>query len=204
MDIKAYKDERENKRLANALIFFAKNTENCGAVKANKLLYYLDCHHLIKYGRKVLKDTYNKDAEGPVPHKAYHAVHALVDAQEYDNSENFMSEYIAIKVEKLKYEENEKEYILHRLVPKKEFEGKWFSQSEREIMNEVAKKYFSTTATQLSRQTHLEAPWKSAVNNGDEIDIKLFAIDKVTPEQYKEIESMERDLQALENNCTCH
>ena len=182
------KAEIELKRTANILIFFANSTENFGKTKANKLLYYLDCFHLLRYGRTVLRDKYKKCKLGPVPVETSNRL-AIVqelsclpekDRQEFGSDHELMFEYIEIIPKTIN--DGSLKFTLEKIVPKKDFESIWFSESEREIMAELAEKYYSATASELVRKTHEESPYKEAEMD-DFIDLKLFLKDHNMPQK---------------------
>ena len=179
------KAEIELRRIANILVYFANNTENLGLTKANKLLYYLDCLHLFRYGRVVIKDKYTKQWFGPVPTETYEKLNAIrifnlsseKDKKEFNLNQEIMFEYIDIVPENI-----DTNCILDRIIAKKEFESLWFSKSEIEIMEELSKKYCYTTANELTHKTHNESPYKKAEAGGD-IDLKLFLKDNNMPQK---------------------
>ena len=168
--------EIDLKRIANILVFFANKTENFGVTKANKMLYYLDCFHLLRYGRTVIKDKYIKDQLGPVPIEKYRKLNVIQelsyfpenDKREFNADHELLFEYIEIILENIGSPR-----LLAKIAAKKDFEPIWFSESEREIMDELSQKYCSATATDLVRQTHKELPYKNA-NKYEFIDLKLF------------------------------
>src|SRR5208337_325611 len=59
--------EYKREKLINAIIFFVKNTKNCGKTKIFKLLYYLDFIHFKQTAKSVTGLTYNAFQWGPVP-----------------------------------------------------------------------------------------------------------------------------------------
>ena len=189
-------------RVANALVYFAAHTERCGVTKANKLLYYLDCIHLERYGRVVSRDHYKKLPQGPVPDDAYDRLKALSElagdteeAAPFNDTANFhefLADYLRIELVPLS-----KEATLRKLVPLVAFEAKWFSKSEISVLEELAAKYRRTSAKQLSEATHAEAPYQAAYESGP-VDLKLYAKDKVSEEQYREIEQIEQEERAME------
>lgn len=189
-------------RVANALVYFASHTDRCGVTKANKLLYYLDCIHLERYGRVVTKDHYKKLPQGPVPDDAYDRLKALAelagDTEEASpfagvaDFHEFLSDYLRIELVRLS-----EEATLRKLVPIKDFEPKWFSQSEIAVLKELAVKYRRTSAKLLSEATHSEAPYQGAYESGP-VDLKLFVKDKVSEQQYREIEQIEQEERAME------
>jgi len=196
--------EIELRRIANVLVFFAETTENFGVTKANKLLYYLDCNHLLKHGRTVLKDTYIKNQLGPVPSGTYSrltAIHELNGLPEEDRKELFdsnhelMFEYVTVHTEQIGLD-----CYLDRIVPKKAFESIWFSRSEIEIMEELASVHKYTTASELVRKTHEESPYKETEMNG-EIDLKLFLKDhNLPPEEIDRVAHIEKVIDAITFN----
>ncbi len=193
--------EIELTRLGNLLIYFATNTEYCGVTKANKLLYYIDCYHLLEHGRKVSRDRYEKQPEGPVPINAYKRMGAIFGANEcvVDPSGEFLNNFIDIEACKLTYNGG-KNYPFHKIVPKKQFNPKWFSKSELQVLDEVCKNFFSTTAKELSNQTHKELPYQAAENMYDTIDIMLYLKDRLTRNEIEDIKNIERETAAFEHN----
>ena len=195
--------EIELRRTANILIYFANSTEFFGKTKANKLLYYLDCFHLLRYGRTVLRDKYKKCKLGPVPIETYNRLAVVQelscmsenDRKEFGSDHELMFEYIEIITEKIN-----PDITLERIVPKKDFEPIWFSESEREIMEELAKEFYSTTAAELVRKTHKESPYKEAKMD-DFIDLKLFLKDHNMPQnEITHIAHIEKIIDAMSTN----
>ena len=193
--------EIELRKIANTLVYFANSTKDFGLTKANKLLYYLDCFHLLRHGRVVLRDKYFKNQLGPVPQETSNRLEGIrelnslpeKDRQELKERE-FMFEYLDIVSEPSAY------YTLDRIVPHKDFEPKWFSKSEIEIMKELSEKYRNTTATELVRQTHKESPFLRA-EMYDFIDLKLFLKDHNASQEYiEEVARTERLIDAIAAN----
>ena len=60
------------KKYKNAILFFAKKTQNgtLGKLKIKKLLYYLDFDFFEKYGKSVTGDEYLRFEHGPVQRMA--------------------------------------------------------------------------------------------------------------------------------------
>ena len=194
-------------RRGNILIYFAQNTKTCGVTKANKLIYYLDCYHLFEYGRTVTRDTYNKLPEGPVPSDTYRrmtAIREMTNPQEglsrdiTENFKEFLFDFIDIKVEKIS-----EGYDLYKIIPKKDFQSKWFSKSELEILSKVALELKYTTAKVLSEKTHKESPYKEAEDT-DKVDITLYLKDKgLSHEKINEVKDIENTIRSMEINYHC-
>ena len=45
--------DHSREKLINAILYFVKNTQNCGKLKTLKLLYFLDFIHYKEIGRSV-------------------------------------------------------------------------------------------------------------------------------------------------------
>ena len=58
------------KKLINALAFFAGEITDLDKLKAAKLLYFADKHHLVRYGRPILGDCYCALDAGPIPSRS--------------------------------------------------------------------------------------------------------------------------------------
>jgi len=65
------------------------------------------------------------------------------------------------------------------------------------VLEELAKKYRHASSKQLSNTTHEEPPYQAAYASGP-VDLKLYVKDKVTPEQFREIEQIEEEERAME------
>ncbi len=196
--------EIDQKRIANILVYFAKNTRELGVTKANKLLYYLDCYHLLEYGRTVIKDKYEKQPMGPVPKNTYNRVCAIRDIHHLPEKvkNSFMSSFHEILMEYIdvRKEELDIDYVLDRIVPLKEFEPKWFSKSELKIMKDISTRFNTTTAKELVELTHQELPFKEADPYGD-IDLKLFLKEHNVPgKTIDHITHIEKTINSIEKN----
>jgi len=194
-NVMSLKDKMRLNKIVNILIYFANNTEKFGLTKANKLLYYTDCLHLEKYLRPVIDDVYKKDDEGPVPQEVYARLKVLDPlCKEVDfNYEEYFGNFLEIVSEPIHV------YTLHKIQAIKEFDSRWLSQSELEVIKELAEKYKYTTAKELSEKTHLESPWLEA-KMYDDIDITLYVKDKIKAEHYAYIKHSEAMKKAVAHN----
>jgi len=68
-----------------------------------------------------------------------------------------------------------------------------------QILEEVAIRFKTATATELSNKTHKELPYINAEENSV-VDLKLFVKDKVSPAEYSEIEYIEKVTNAMSIN----
>ena len=85
------KKKIELNKLANIIIYLSKNTNYFGITKANKLLYYIDCIHMKKYGRKITKETYKKLPKGPIPSEFYDRIKSIIELSGIDCEEIYTS-----------------------------------------------------------------------------------------------------------------
>jgi len=203
------KKQMELARRGHILIYFSTHTINCGFTKANKLLYYLDCYHLLKYGRKVTHDVYCPLPEGPVPSDTYRRLNAIKEMISPDeglstdttkNFKEYLSNFVGIKVKQIS-----DNCSLQKIIPKIEFDPKWFSKSELDILSEVASEFKYATATQLSEKTHRELPYIVAKDeDSEEINLTLFLKYKELPEErIKEVVEIENEIKSMELNYNC-
>ncbi|MBL7995461.1 SocA family protein [bacterium] len=145
----------KQEKLLNAIIFFVKNTKNCGKMKLFKLLYFTDFIHFKRYGITVTGMEYCAWKMGPVPKKLYE------DMASESNAE--LNKFINIV--KLKDEDDPERYEF-KLYPKIKEDLNVFSPNEIEIMKEVAFTFMEATATQMSEITHLKnSPWDKTIKN---------------------------------------
>ena len=198
-----FKQKLELTKIANILIYLADNTDNFGVTKANKLLYYLDCYHLRKYGRSVTKDIYKKLPQGPVPSDTYDRLKSIMElrdiTEEFYSSidsdfKEFFLEFIDIQIEQLS-----DSHRRFRIIAKKKFDNKYLSKSEMQSLEEIAIQFKTATAVELSNKTHKELPYINAEENSV-VDLKLFVKDKVSAAEYSEIEYIEKVTNAMTIN----
>ena len=198
-----FKKKLELTKIANILIYLADNTNNFGITKANKLLYYLDCYHLQKYGRSVTKDIYKKLPQGPVPSDTYDRLKSIVElrdiTEEFYSSidsdfKEFFLKFIDIQIEQLS--DNHRRF---RIIAKTKFDNKYLSKSEMQILEEIAIKFKTATATELSNKTHKELPYINAEANST-VDLKLFVKNKISEKEYSEIVYIEKATNAMTLN----
>lgn len=128
MDIKVLKT-------LNSFLFFA-NKEKGNTItrlKLMKLLWLSDRIHLNKYGRLILKDSYNALPHGPVP------------SQALNYSNNSIVDYFIVSGQNIKAQ--------------KDFDANYFSKSDLEVMNLVWNEFGSMSASQLRNLSHKFPEW---------------------------------------------
>lgn len=140
-------------KLVHTLAFFAKNgAEHLDTMKAAKLLYFADKLHLQKYGRPILGDDYYCMKHGPIPTLALNIIQSAIAANEAADGSELMAEYFDVD-KSGKYPE---------LVAKKDPDLDGFSDSDIEVLTEVAGKYGRLTAWDLRELAHEQPEVKAA------------------------------------------
>lgn len=140
-------------KVANAIIFFVdKNIEHFGKTKLMKLMYFADKEHLEKYGRVMFYDDYRKLPRGPVATLTYNII-SSTDANDGDDFKSYVDNFSSF-IEIQKKDINQKNSAT-RFNPKNSFDNTFFSKSEIEILENIAKKYKTYTKEQISEESHL-------------------------------------------------
>jgi uncharacterized phage-associated protein len=132
-------------KLLNAILFFSQNTLFCNKTKLLKLLYHLDFIHFRQTGYPSIGLTYYTYEKGPVPVRFWKEIqHGVVPS-------DFRGKF------EIEVKENAKEFIFKAVtVP----DLSYFTPREQDIINMLARKYYSKTAKQISEETHLpRQPW---------------------------------------------
>ena len=139
-------------KVANAIIFFVeKNIEHFGKTKLMKLMYFADKEHLEKFGRVMFYDNYRKLPRGPVATFTYNII-SSTDANDGDDFKSYVDNFSSF-IEIQKKDTNQKNSAT-RFNPKNSFDNTFFSKSEIEILENVAKKYKTYTKEQISEESH--------------------------------------------------
>jgi len=125
---------RENK-ITHSIIFFAAKSNNkvINRLKLMKLLWLADRIHINRYGRLILKDKYNALPHGSVP------------SYTMDLSKETLEGYFEVVG-----------YNIKALI---EFDEKYFSKSDIEVMEEVWKTYGKKGKFELRDLSHKFPEW---------------------------------------------
>ena len=176
-----------SEKLKAIILYFSINTKYLGKVKLAKLIYFLDFMHLKNYGRPVTYDNYVNLEHGPIPS----TIKNLID----DAGENINSSILkdTIKIEK-KHRPTGNTMV--KFIPIRDFsdfDKKYFSESELEILEAVASKFKYSTSDQIEEASHKESPWKET-EYLDAIPYTLAAKDGDSKVTEREIELMLKSL----------
>lgn len=149
---------RNREKAFNAITYFTQHTQSCYKKKLYKLLYLFDFEHFQQTGRSVTGYIYEAWKMGPVPV----ALNKQIEANQEEFAENF-----DITKEKIgeDWEGNIIEGIL--LVSKKEFEPRYFSDRQLELLKRIAESFEISTGKEMEEFTHREdMPWDKVWDNG--------------------------------------
>ncbi|MDP9193300.1 MAG: Panacea domain-containing protein [Acidobacteriota bacterium] len=150
-------------KLVNALAFFSRaGVFGLDQMKIAKLVFLADREHLLRYGRTITGDQYVCMEHGPVPSKTRDLVNArLADDQDAES----MREFFDVG----------RSRTYPELIAKREANLEVFSDTDIEVLTEVARKYGPRTAWQLRDLAHDFPEIKAA------LAARLAAEKKVVP-----------------------
>jgi uncharacterized phage-associated protein len=143
-------------KLVHALAFFSDaGVCDLTKLKAAKLLYFADKEHLLHYGRPILGDVYFCLTYGPAPSFALNEMGDAIEKTEVEDvDQTLFRQYLEVK------RTFSNSYPVFKA--KQKFDPDVFSESELEVLSNVARKYGDRTARQLVELTHEELTWKIA------------------------------------------
>ena len=129
-------------KVMNALAFFSRNgVADLDQMKSSKLLFLADRAHLLRYGRTITGDTYVCMEHGPVPS----ITRDLLNARFADDPDDVsMREYFDVQ----------RSAAYPQLICRHEPDLDVFSDSDIEVLKEIAETYGKKTAWQLRDLTH--------------------------------------------------
>ncbi len=134
-------------KLIAALAYFAsRGVSDLDPMKSNKLLYFADKAHLLKYGRPIIGDTYVGMEHGPVPTMSYNVMKDAFSADDPERVSPLLFEYLAV--------DNSGRYP--RFVAKRAPNMEVLSASDVEILDETVTKYGRYDAIELRNLAHEE------------------------------------------------
>ena len=162
-------------KIINSILFFANKSENktINRLKLMKLLWLSDRVHLNKYGRLILKDNYKALPHGPVPS-------ATMDFSKNSIANNFHVDKYNLKSEK-------------------QFDPKYFSKSDIDVMDSIWDKFGSFDQFELRDISHKFPEWlrfEKELNdrfapNSYSMVMEDFFITPELEDKYKEVFSIE-------------
>jgi uncharacterized phage-associated protein len=135
-------------RLKELIVLVAEKSEadrRFGAVKLNKLLYYMDMRAFRELGQPISGATYQRLREGPAPREMLPALREL-------RREKAIEEEV-----RQFYDRPQK-----RVVPQRRADTEMFSPEERAIIDEVIADLIYMNAGQVTQLSHQEWGWRLA------------------------------------------
>ncbi|MSV35723.1 MAG: DUF4065 domain-containing protein [Bryobacterales bacterium] len=144
-------------KFVNASAYLVERCPEVTKMKLAKLLYFADKAHLLVYGRPVIGDRYIKMEYGPVPSCGYNLIKRDERASREDQS--LFDHYMDVNGNDITLKASAN---LNHL-----------SETDREVLDDVAARYGSLTPAQLSKLSHREPAWQNAEMNS-EMDYRLL------------------------------
>lgn len=182
------------KKFVNAMAFLAQKVSKLDKLKAAKLLYFADKHHLIRYGRPIIGDRYHSLDYGPVPSLCLDIMNEVLQPL----SEIKKAPYKNMFERKIRvFRPKNYPYSCFKNIQAPDMEV--FSQSEIKSLEDTISKYGKKTGGELIILSHKEASWLKtrALNPNPEIDYRLFFKDNPEAEpcvlELMEISQEDRD-----------
>ena len=172
------------------LAVFAEKTKGLDKLKAAKLFYYADKHHLVRYGKPIFGDVYYHLDYGPVPSKALDIMNEAINPYQLrgipQSNLELLKKYLVVDSE-------EKTHPTFELKMGPDVEI--LSESELEALHETVKRYGHYSGRQLIDLTHREAAWTQTEPNS-EIDYRLFfeGVADAAPEALEYLESLRENI----------
>lgn len=150
MAIHAHLFDRE--KAIEATLFMANLLPNPTKHSISKMFYLADKLHLQEYGRLICGDLYIAMEYGPVPSAIYDMMKVSAGQGRIDpDTDDFILEAFTISKSR-------------SIVPKRESETSFLSESEMECIKEVIRLYGDKTFGQLTDLTH-DAAWQATEEN---------------------------------------
>lgn len=141
--------------MVQAIAFFAsRGTPNLDTMKCAKLLYFADRQHLLKYGRPIIGDEYHVMKDGPIPTKGLAQIQDFFLTNPKGTHDAAFDEYLRV------VRPMWRNYPHIELAKEPDFEV--FSDSDLEVLADVAKRLGRKTAWQLRELAHKDAGVKAA------------------------------------------
>jgi uncharacterized phage-associated protein len=139
-------------KFVNALAFFAsRGVADLTKLKAAKLLFFTDKHHLVRYGTPVTGDRYYCLKFGPLPSSADNYMdEAELAAKFGEPFDELFDRFLAVDIAP--------QHPVFKPVAPPDLDV--FSESERVALEHTVAQYGKYTASQLIKLTHEEAAYK--------------------------------------------
>ena len=181
---------RLREKLINAFIYFVSNTDYCGITKIGKLMFFFEFEHFSQTGVPPIGLSYSAADDGPLSFDFWSEINKGVFTHDFAE--------IAVPVA-VSYSADVKGHMI-RLKDGIKPNMKVFSPREQRILKEVAEKYRSARAVDMSEITHEDKkPWDRTIKEkGKNAPIDyLYAINEDSPISQEDAESSLEDFEAV-------
>ena len=134
-----------NEKLCELMLYIADQSLSdraFGAVKLNKLLWYIDVEAYRKLGRTITGAEYRHLQEGPAPPA--------------NKARDYLVSVGRAEVQRIPTGKKDQE----RLVPKQPPKEELFTSEELRLARGIIEKYWNENGTSLSNKTHKEYPYR--------------------------------------------
>lgn len=153
------------------ITYLASKVSDLDILKAMKLLYFIDKHHLIRHGRPITGDTYYKLPYGPVPTLSYDLLKEAFDQSpipdtEFPDRENLRN---AIDIDRTT------RYLIYKA--KRDPNLNVFSETELASVEEIVSKFGQKSGLWLMNLSHRDCTFAKTLLNS-QIDFYLFFEDE--------------------------
>ena len=144
-------------KFIEALLFLALNTKHFGITKAVKLLFLADVEHFRRYGRPLIGDEYRPEKYGPLSIHAFNILASNRDgeANDLEGTVKFRSGIVW-------------QHTRDEIVPiRREVDKNIFSESDLEILSEIAAEYKEKEAEEIKREIYKSELWGEIIKKGE-------------------------------------
>ena len=158
-------------KFLNLVVYLASKVDNFDVLKAMKLIYLIDRHHLVREGRPITGDLYYRLDLGPVPSISYD----LIKQMDFDNPATDQGLPDTTKLlESLDIDRSLK-YPIYR--NKIDADLEYFSEIELTSIKSIISKFGQFDSISLMNLTHKHAAHIKTPNRS-RIDFRLFFEDE--------------------------
>ena len=159
------------RKLANAILYFVGNTNDCYKTKLVKLVYYADVIKLARSGKPLFGLEYQAWKFGPVPVDLF---------REFgDIQRSFFYQFFDVKEQTIA--DSTKKFF--KIVPKRAPDLKVFSRAEKAVLDEIVEVFKEASGMDMVNSTHeWDEPWTKTwktLGEGTVID-KLSVVNAFT------------------------
>lgn len=177
----------EFEKFTQLVTHLAQRVKGLDRLKAMKLLYFIDKHHLIRQGRPITGDTYLHLEWGPVPALGYRLLSGIRKDEDYPTSSSGSSDR-QVLLEHLKIDDKPRFPIFQA---KKDADLDYFSATERESIDAVINELGNLSPVELMDLSHEDATVRMTDRNSS-IDFHLF-FEKEPDASHDALEKMEME-----------